>query len=210
MKYLRKIFEDKKNLLTEEDVSDYLLEFIDNGTIKYEKIVIDKNSNSPDSVSLIYSIDPNLKSISNDEDMMRYSKLTSGIVSISKRWGLKYELSNFNTYLGIIQSIPDGIMEISNAIYDSPWHYIHISKYEYSFQASFNVSDDLIFSISLMYDDDNEWDFGEIDDDIEREIIKQTETNFLRKLCNSNIKCEFIESEVSSEGNTFFIFQLIV
>lgn len=134
MKYIKPFNEaESDKLLTEEDITDYFLEFIDNDSMEFWF-----NSGQPSGgyVHMVYKLNSKFILIENTEDLDKLSNLIKKISETCKRWKLKFQLDlygqedddeNRHSTISIIQEVPEKIKGM-------PHNFIAIvGNYEYRF-----------------------------------------------------------------------------
>lgn len=151
MKYIIRFNESQSNnLLTEEDISDYLLEFIDNNSIEFSEINI-RNDKDMCYLNIKYKINEIFGCIKDITTLERYNKFINGVTKIIKSWNLEFSI--INKELLIIQKAPDIITKITNSPNKSVVE--KIDKYTYELfpiwsndkQSIIEVTNDMEFMI---------------------------------------------------------------
>lgn len=87
MKYL-KLFE---SVLSEEDITDYLLELVDSGDIFFENIILEKYHSGVRYLTS-YSLNEEYEDIESSEILIKYTNCLSNLNLICKRWNLDFRL----------------------------------------------------------------------------------------------------------------------
>ena len=143
MKYLSKYGQllNESNILTEEDISDYFLDFIDSKDLVFDRIsnsLVWNNEGAHmeySTVSIIYKMNERFVIIKDLTTLNEYTEFIQRITSICKRWKLNFVLNNGgrnNFNLHIIQKNPDYITEF---IRNSMNVDIHVNfKFRFSFE----------------------------------------------------------------------------
>lgn len=208
MKYLKQFNESEtSNLLTEEDISDYLLEFLDNGSMKFRKSKLEcdsyENGYAIKHIVLIYDINRKFRNIENVNDMENYINLISTILKICKRWNLDFKLisnetsGSYNeTSLLIYQPYPKILSKLKTTDRDPNQRAYWSTEFkgkEYMFQDMIDVNKDME-SIVEFHNNHirgsgkfNFWIKKDFDayNKIEDELIKHIEKNYI-------LPCKFI------------------
>jgi hypothetical protein len=113
MKYLKRFLESRFE--SEEDVTDYLLELIDNGFLLQKtlsfKNVYDSSGNIVIGSNILYGyqISDKFKRIKNNEELENYTNNLSTLYKIIKRWNLNFSI--IKDEIVIIDESPEYISE---------------------------------------------------------------------------------------------------
>ena len=120
MKYI-KLYEylSDKELLSEEDISDYFIDQIDSGDIKFKDIHTQIGINGvphPSGRGILkikYKINQDLNSISNNNSS-KFINFINSINNNCRRWKLEYDINFVSGDLNIYQLLPKGISNLQN------------------------------------------------------------------------------------------------
>ena len=122
MKYI-KLYEylSDKELLSEEDISDYFIDQIDSGDIKFKDIHTQIGINGvphPSGRGILkikYKINQDLNSISNNNSS-KFINFINSINNNCRRWKLEYDINFVSGDLNIYQLLPKGISNLQNQL----------------------------------------------------------------------------------------------
>lgn len=116
-----------------EDITDYLLEYIDNGDITYQKH--DVYDSPVERVVYTFSLNDNYKHIKDEKSFDKYISFAISIKNTLKRWNLDYTFTSSNLFITVFTT--DEIKNItyngSKVTTNSYLHKISFIDNEYTF-----------------------------------------------------------------------------
>jgi hypothetical protein len=112
MKYLKRFLESK--FQSEDDITDYLLELVDDGFLEFKKIDIEKEK-----FEFVYSILTDFSSISNLKDLKSFEEKILTLYNILGRWNLEFRIKSkgyHSNELSIYSDVPEYISDCLNDV----------------------------------------------------------------------------------------------
>lgn len=160
MKYIKPFNESEaSDLLTEEDISDYFLEFIDNEFIKFREVKLNKDyyGDKPGYIDCIYVINEKFTKIIDIIDIENYAKLIITISKICKRWNLEFELNNNEVFtnditLTIKQPFPKILSKVkmrSKYLDDNTYWTTEFEGKKYDFRDIIEINNNMEFTVTF-------------------------------------------------------------
>lgn len=119
-----KKFSDEITIWTEEDITDFLLELVDSGFIKFDscgfatrKTILNAGRYpNGDTYWFCYMI-KNILELSNSEELNLYTTNLNKIDSISNRWKLQFKISLADNLLFIYDKLPSEILKLNKYLH---------------------------------------------------------------------------------------------
>jgi hypothetical protein len=229
MKHLKKFNEsiETKKRLSVEDLEDYFLEFIDNGSMEfyYSGIPISQNK----VIETTFTISNKFRNVTTIEELTNLSNLINQIGDVVKRWNLDFKFSTVaignkpggggpqQTQLSIIQPVPKIIIDNFYNINDITTDRVDLGGLVVSYAPSISVDNnsDFILHVYVQIYDGGSGENGKwLKPDYTK--FRESESEFIKHFTTGNIPCEFIEKKATADrryGQPFYIswyFKLLV
>lgn len=235
MKYLKSFNEstESQKRLSVEDLEDYFLEFIDNGSMEFYNNDIPFMLGTDKVIETTFAISNKFRNVTTIEELTNFTNLINQIGDVVKRWNLDFKFSTIaignkpggggpqQTQISIIQPVPkiiidnfyntDTFLNRNNGRVDLGGLIV-----KYTGHISVDNNSDFIFCIYIHAvsggsGKDGRW--------LKSDYIKfrQSESEFIKHFTdNKDLPCEFINKKAQSDmryGQTFhsrFYFKLLV
>jgi len=214
MRHLKKIsesFESKR--LTVEDIEDYFLEFIDNGTLSFYHSGISPLYGQNKSIHTTFVMNSKFCTATTIEGLNNFTGLINQIISVVKRWNLDFKFSTIaignkpggggphQTQLSIIQPLPKVIIDNFLTPIETPRDTIYLDGFTltYNKNISMNENSDFFMSVEIeAYRGGNgpngRWSKKEYTKFIE------SESEFIKHFTdNKDMPCEFVKKIATSD-----------
>ena len=229
MKHLKKFNEsvEPTKRLSVEDLEDYFLEFIDNGSMEfyYSGIPISQNKK----IHTTFKLSDKFRNVTTIEELTNFSNLINQISDVVKRWNLDFKFSTvaignkpggggqMQTQLSIIQPVPKIIIDSFYNNNDITTDRVDLNGLVVSYASDISVDNnsDFILRVYVQIYDGGSGENGKWKKP-DYTKFRESESEFIKNFTNGNIPCEFIEKKATADrryGQHFYIswyFKLLV
>jgi len=231
MKHLKKFNEsvEPTKRLSVEDLEDYFLEFIDNGSMEfyYSGITISQNKK----INTTFKLSNKFSNVTTIEELTNFSNLINQISDVVKRWNLDFKFSTvaignkpggggpMQTQLTIIQPVPkviiDNFYNTNMITRDLDRCDLNGLMVSYAPQISVDNNSDFILQVYVQIYDGGSGENGKWKKP-DYTKFRESESEFIKHFTTGNIPCEFIEKKATADrryGQPFYInwyFKLLV
>jgi hypothetical protein len=121
MKHLKTFLESK--LQSEDDITDYLLELVDDGFLEFKKIDIENKK-----IEFVYSILTDFSSISNLKDLKSFEEKILTLYNILGRWNLEFRIKSKGYHSSELSIYSDAPEYISDCLRDVEMYHLDYDK----------------------------------------------------------------------------------
>jgi hypothetical protein len=229
MKHLKKFNEsvEPTKRLSVEDLEDYFLEFIDNGSMEfyYSGIPISQNKK----IHTTFKLSGKFSNVTTIEELTNFSNLINQISDVVKRWNLDFKFSTvaignkpggggqMQTQLSIIQPVPKIIIDSFYNNNDITTDRVDLNGLVVSYASDISVDNnsDFILRVYVQIYDGGSGENGKWKKP-DYTKFRESESEFIKHFTTGNIPCEFIEKKATADrryGQPFYIswyFKLLV
>jgi len=216
MKHLKLFTEsvETSKRLSVEDIEDYFLEFIDNGSISFYSHSISLSKK----IQTTFKLSDKFRDIKTIEELNNFSSLINQIGNVVKRWNLDFKFSTIatgnlrhgvaQTQFSIFQTIPKVIVDFFNTSIDT----MDLNGFDVSYSKKLALDDNSDFTMEVVVPHSplmvQKWYKSDYDN------FNSNESDFIKYFTdNKSLPCQYIEkknSETSNGLKYFYYFKILV
>ena len=230
MKHLKKFNEstESQKRLSVEDIEDYFLEFIDNGSMKFYYSGIPTMMSPNKVIETTFVISDKFRDVTTIEELTNFTNLINQIGDVVKRWNLDFKFSTIapppgpqQTQISIIQPVPKIIIDnfyTNNTLLNTTMNRVDLDGLIVRYTRSINVDDnsDFILHVDIQT---HRGGSGQNEKWLKSDYNKfrQSESELIKYFTdNTDLPCEFIRKKAARDMRygqpfySYYYFKLLV